>query len=278
MGNSYSRILSISERRLARLWLARLVNSEVRPPARIFSEGYPALEKLNIARVTLAPLRDRTAVWRSLSDGRVTMDAEMPKAVWDAADTSAITQLILRERESRDLGRWDDMRTCFFADSVVRISWFHGNGADFVTGSMEMARRKIFAKHRLAPIRVVLSGDRAIARLVGIIDLPVRIKKVDMNLATYSRFIYRVERRRGAWGIVGFDAVYMRDELTTALPGQSVKIDPKQVQGFRPSYRMLSYYLASQGYDIDANLPGEDRPDLVDTLTKEIEDWAVLRP
>jgi hypothetical protein len=202
------------------------------------------------------------------------MKPELPRSVLDAADTSAITQLILRERESRDLGRWDEMRECFFDDSVVRISWFRGSGADFVTGSIDMARRKILAKHRLCPIRVVLSGDRAIARLVGIIDLPVQIKGVEMHLATYSRFLYRVERRKERWGIVGFDAVYMRDELTAAIPGQSVAIDPKEMQGFRASYRMLSYYLASQGYDVDSNLAGEDRPDVVAALTKEIEDWA----
>jgi hypothetical protein len=137
-----------------------------------------------------------------------------------------------------------------------------------------MARRKVLAKHRLSPIRVVLSGNRAIARLVGIIDLPVQIKGAEMNLATYSRFIYRVERRKEAWGIVGFDAIYMRDELTAAIPGVAVAIDPKELQGFRASYRMLSYYLASQGYEIDSNLAGEDRPDLVAALTKEIEDWA----
>jgi len=202
------------------------------------------------------------------------MNQELPKSVLDAADTSANNQLILRERESRDLGRWDEMRECFFGDSVVRISWFRGSGADFVTGSIDMARRKILAKHRLAPIRVALSGDRAIARLVAIIDLPVQIKGVEMNLSTYSRFIYRVERRNETWGIVGFDAIYMRDELTAAIPGQSVTIDPKEMQGFRASYRMLSYYLASQGYDIDSNLAGEDRPDIVAALTKEVEDWA----
>jgi hypothetical protein len=54
----------------------------------------------------------------------------------------------------------------------------------------------------------------------------------------------------------------------------AVAIDPKELQGFRASYRMLSYYLASQGYEIDSNLAGEDRPDLVAALTKEIEDWA----
>jgi SnoaL-like domain len=202
------------------------------------------------------------------------MNAELPRFVLDAADTSAITQLILRERESRDLGLWDDMRQCFFNDSVVRLSWFRGSGPDFVTGSIDMARRKIFARHRLSPVRVVLSGDRAIARVVAIIDLPVQIRGVEMTLSTYSRFVYRVERRDGTWGVVAFDAIYMRDELTASIPGRAIAIDLDEVRRFRPSYRMLSYYLASQGYDVDSNLPGEDRPELVTALTKEINDWA----
>jgi hypothetical protein len=63
---------------------------------------------------------------------------DLPQVVRDAADTSAITQLILRERESRDLGRWDE----------------------------------VLAKHRLSPIRdVLLSGDRAICTMPAIIEI-----------------------------------------------------------------------------------------------------------
>ena len=36
----------------------------------------------------------------------------LPKEVRDAADVSAVTQLILRERLSRDLGLWEQMRDC----------------------------------------------------------------------------------------------------------------------------------------------------------------------
>lgn len=205
------------------------------------------------------------------------MTTQLPKAVLDSADITAIAQLILRERESRDLGRWEQMRGCFWPDSLVRVSWFRGNGADFVTGSIEMARRGILAKHRLAPIRVQLSGDRAIATMVAIIDLPVKLKGVEMNLATFSRFLYRVERREGRWGIVGFDAIYMRDELTPSIPGQGISIDPTEVRSFRATYRMLSYYLTTQGYTVDSNLPGEDRPELVDALNREAYSWAGLQ-
>jgi hypothetical protein len=84
---------------------------------------------------------------------------DLPQAVRDAADTSAITQLICKERERRDLGRWEDMRERSHADSQIRISWFRGNGADFVKGSIDMARRNMLAKHRLSPVRVVLAGS-----------------------------------------------------------------------------------------------------------------------
>jgi hypothetical protein len=200
--------------------------------------------------------------------------SDLPQFVVESADVSAITQLILRERESRDLGRWDRMRDCFWPDSLVRVSWFQGNGADFVTGSIEMARRGVPAKHRLAPILVSLSGIRAVASLTAIIDLPVKMKGIDATLSTHSRFLYRTERREGRWGIIGFDAIYMRDELTPAIPGQVISIDPREVASFRPTYRLLSYYLKSQGYAIDSGLPGDDRPDLVDALNRQIYNWA----
>ncbi len=200
--------------------------------------------------------------------------ADLPPSIIESADISAITQLILRERESRDLCHWERMKECFWPDSLVRVSWFRGNGADFVSGSIEMARRGVPAKHRLAPILVTLSGDRAIASLTAIIDLPVRLKGIDATLSTHSRFLYRAEKRDNRWGIIGFDAIYMRDELTPAIPGQVIFIDPKELEGFRPTYRLLSYYLKSQAYEIDSVLAGEDRPDLVEALNKELFGWA----
>jgi hypothetical protein len=198
----------------------------------------------------------------------------LPQDVLESADITAITQLILRERESRDLGRWERMKDCFWPDSLVRVSWFRGNGADFVAGSIDMARRGVPAKHRLAPILVTLSGNRAIASLTGIIDLPVRIKGVDATLSTHSRFLYRTEKREARWRIIGFDAVYMRDELTPTIPGQVIAIDPREVESLRPSYRLLLYYLKTQGYEVDSGLAGDDRPELVEALNRELFDWA----
>lgn len=205
------------------------------------------------------------------------MSGELPTEVLESADITAITQLILRERESRDLGRWERMRGCFWPDSLVRVSWFRGNGADFVTGSIDMARRGVLAKHRLAPILVNLAGDRAVASMSAIIDIPAKLEGMDFTLSSHARFLYRVARREGRWGICGFDAIYMRDELTPAIPGQTIKIDSNDVKRFRATYRMLSYYLSSQGYEVDPNLAGEDKPELVAALNQEIYGWAGLK-
>lgn len=205
------------------------------------------------------------------------MNDNLPRAVLDSADVSAITQVVLRERESRDMGRWEQMRECFWPDSLVRISWFRGNGPDFVSGSIDMARRGIPAKHRLGPVLVTLAGDRAIASLTAIIDLPVKLQNVEGILSTHARFLYRAERRSEQWRIFGFDAIYMRDELTPSIPGEHISIGHEEVRGFRASYRMLSYYLHSQGYDIDSNLPGQDRADLVEALNRELSSWMARR-
>ena len=97
------------------------------------------------------------------------------------------------------------------------------------------------------------------------------------TLSTHARFLYRAERRREQWRIFGFDAIYMRDQLTPSIPGEHISISHEELREFRKSYRMLSYYLHSQGYDVDSNLAGEDRTDLVEALNRELLNWLAVR-
>lgn len=202
------------------------------------------------------------------------MSSEIPKKILDCTDITLISQLILRERESRDLGNWQQMRNCFHPDSIVRISWFNGSGPDFVEGSIDMAKRGMLAKHRLAPILVNLAGDRAVASLSAIIDIPTVIDGVDLTLSAYTRFIYRAERRDDVWRIYGFDCIYRRDEMTPAILGQTVAVDLGEMKNFRSSYRNLAYCLHLTGYTVDPDLPGEDEPETVEKLMREVNSWA----
>jgi hypothetical protein len=198
--------------------------------------------------------------------------------ILEAADISEITQLILRERESRDLGRWKEMRECFHDDARIRISWITGNADEFVEGSIDMARRGVLAKHRLGPVLVRVSGDRAVATLGGVIDIAVRVGDVDAQLSSYARFIYPTERRGQQWKLSGFNGVYIRDELVPIVPGQVLRVDPEALKGFRRSYQMLSYVLELNGYEVDSELAGDDRPETARELESQLFEWAGVSP
>lgn len=194
----------------------------------------------------------------------------------EAADITAITQLVVRERESRDLCIWNRMADCFFEDSLVDISWFKGTGKEFVVASKGMYERGMRAKHRLGPVLVTRNGDRAVATLSGIIDIPQSIYGVELTLSSHALFLYRVEKRSGEWGLMSFGAIYRRDELIPVTPGQSVTIATEELAGYRPSYRNLSWSLAQTGYAVNNDLPGEDRPETVAAIMQEIFSWAGL--
>jgi SnoaL-like domain len=102
----------------------------------------------------------------------------------------------LRERVSRDLGLWEQMRDCFHDDSVVRISWINASGPEFVRRSKEMAERNVQASHRLGPIFVTLAGDRAIAQVVAIIDIPFKLEGIEVMLNHYTIATSRRTTRR----------------------------------------------------------------------------------
>jgi hypothetical protein len=191
---------------------------------------------------------------------------------------SAITQLVLAERECRDMGRWERMKSCFHSDGVVRISWFQGNAHDFVDASQQMAQRGVLAKHRVGPVSVRLNGARAVATLTVVIDIPAEVRSVSVLLSSHARVFYRAELRGNEWRLSSFEVFYMRDELAAQIPGEAVPVKAADVAGFRRSYRFLSFVLAQGGFPVRDDLAGEDRPDTVEALCREIYDWAGLDP
>ncbi len=206
------------------------------------------------------------------------MSNSLPRAVLEAADVSAVSQLVLRERHSRDFGLWQQMRDCFHEDSVVQLSWIDASGPEFVRRSEEMARRNVNVSHRVSPILVTLAGDRAIAQFTGAINIPFTLNGTEVMVSSHSLFLFRAERREQVWRISGFNMVYQRDEIAPVIPGQEIAIDPEAMKSFRPSYRLLSYCLTAGGFPVRNDLAGIDRPELVDALMREIYGWAGLVP
>lgn len=181
------------------------------------------------------------------------------------ADTEAVTQLVLRERQSRDRGWWDDMADCFAADSVVDMSWFTGPGLEFVERSREMSAGGWggLSVHRLSPPAIRVRGDRAVAELPIVIEFRIEVDGVEADLLSYARSQYRAQRADGAWRIARITSIYEKDTLTPSVPGTQLTIDPAEFAAFRPSYRCLAWRESRLGRPLRSDLLGDDQPEPV---------------
>jgi len=193
-----------------------------------------------------------------------------------ADDITLIAQLIVRERDSRDMGFWNRMLDCFHPDALIDISWIRGNPRQFVDGSRDMAARGMKATHALGPVLVTLNGDKAVATVVGSIDIPTELEGKQFQLSAHCQMFYRVEQRAGKWRILGFTAIYRRDELTPVVLGQVVTMPQDLFDRFRPPYRHLAWSQHLLGYRVNMELPGIDLPETVRAVYQSHYDWLGL--
>lgn len=213
--------------------------------------------------------------------GRTDADAARPAADL-AADRAAavvdVAQLVLRERESRDLCWWRGARDCFHPDATVNVGWFHGPAAAFVTGSARMAAAGGNTLHRLAPPVVHLGpeGNRAVVVLPATISSRATIDGVEVDLDADCRIVYCVERRDGQRRIARMDCIYGRDTLTAAVPGLNPAVPLHELTGLRPAYRMLAWSFARRGIPVRDDLLGDDRSEAVAAFFGAAFAWAGL--
>lgn len=191
-----------------------------------------------------------------------------------------ISEVLLRERAAKDLGRWDEMAGCFAPDSFVRISWFQGSGSNFVEAARARAAAGGTASfHEIGALSVTSHEDRALAHasctvhLRGRLD-PTAPDAVEFDIASRQRLAWRVRRVDGRWMIDRLDAIYMREAISPVDPATRVPGDLLALaDGHRPTYRFLSLLLAGRGHRIDPDLPGIDRPDLVEAMLSAQQSW-----
>ncbi|MCA1280853.1 nuclear transport factor 2 family protein [Saccharopolyspora sp. 7B] len=188
-------------------------------------------------------------------------------------ETTTIVQLLLRERQGRDREWWPQMAAAFWPDSQVNLTWYTGDGPGFVAGSEEMSGRGDRSVHRLAPPVVHLAGARAWAEVSAAIEVRTTVDEVPVDLTSYARLGYRVERRDGEWRIFSLDAIYERDTVAPVLPGSVPSIPAEELAAFRPTYALLAWHLDRRGYRIGTGLLGDDRPAERDAYYDQVFNW-----
>jgi hypothetical protein len=195
------------------------------------------------------------------------------QALREVLDRDAIFDLVRLERFWRDRCEWDRLLAAYTEPSMVRVSWFKGSARDFVEGSRKMHERGGYSRHVILPTYLQIEGDRALSESVGQVHLRGKLQGMSYDLIAYCRFLSRVVRTKDGWRFQTFDAIYDRDAIAPTIPGERLAIDPAKLEGLRASYRFMSYTLAANGYQVDPELPGDDRPDLLKPLYDAADRW-----
>ena len=182
-----------------------------------------------------------------------------------AEDIFAVTEVLLAERAARDLAQWDEMRRSFLDDSEVRVSWFGGTGAEFVDASQRMYDAGGRSFHEVGAPLVQIRAERALAHAGATVHLRASVDGVEVDVASRGRLYWRLRRTDTTWQIARLEMLYHKDTIAPAEPSRQIPAEvAAAAAGTRAAYRYLGLVLRAGGHRIDQDLPGTDRPDLVD--------------
>jgi hypothetical protein len=205
----------------------------------------------------------------------------MPMSV-ESVDQSALAELLERaeifdllrlERFWRDQGEWEKLADCYTEDARVRTTWFDGTAAEFVEASRKMAERGRHSKHMITPTYLRIREDRALAESLGEIHNRSTLDGVEVDMIQYCRFFSRLRRSRAGWRLASFEGIYQRDTIHPVNPGEQLTLDWDALSAFRPSYRIWSYALSRQGYEVPQDRVADDRRDLLESFYAAQERW-----
>jgi len=185
--------------------------------------------------------------------------------VQEMLDKFAVKELIEFERYCRDNALWDQMALCYADQSRVRTSWYNGDGRGFVEAS---SRMKTVAPHKIYHTLVWLNGDRAAAVTMACIQSRKQQEGRWQDLSSYVRLVFTAVREQGSWKLASLDAIYEKDCL---IPASPEGFEPPD--GARASYANVISVIGSEGFSMDENMAGDDRPDLRDALLHDIMMW-----
>ncbi|MEG0378274.1 MAG: hypothetical protein RR614_07320 [Eubacterium sp.] len=185
-------------------------------------------------------------------------------------DMFLVEELVAFERYCRDQSIWVEMKKCFREDATVNISWFKGSGWGFVEASQVMNH---FAPHKINNIITRCRGSKAVAECITSIQIRQEIDGQMYDLTSYVRLHYRLVKDKSIWSVFSMEAIYEKDTLQPAYFTETPKPLCLDLSKYRVSYAGLSAIFDAMGQPVHNDLPGVDKPELVEALYAKSEAW-----
>ena len=198
-------------------------------------------------------------------------------------DKFEIDLAIRQERYYRDTALWEALRSMWHPDNsktLVDISWYankpftsthhlnlntsriKGPVEKWIHASRAMHKTGIGPLHTMQPAEILIKNNRATAISTISIRARMAFKGSELDLESWAHQHQRFEKVDGMWKIVRFEAVYVRDSVTSPFIGQDVpKVDEegmKVIERARPSFKYLAWQMSLIGETVRGDIPGYD--------------------
>jgi hypothetical protein len=100
---------------------------------------------------------------------------------------------------------------------------------------------------------------------------------VEVDTTAHMRLLSRVCRDQGIWRLASLEGIFEKDVLAPVNPAEQIFISAEELRQYRPSYQFLCYILShmERKQEINSDLPGDDKPELVTALYAKAEDWLL---
>ncbi len=188
-------------------------------------------------------------------------------------DRTEIFDLVRFERLCRDQRDFSGMVACYVANAAVRTTWFDGTVEDFAEASRRKMTSGSQAKHWIMPARLEIAGARALVESPALIFDRLTFDGIEFDIFQYCRFVSRVIKTTAGWRLGSFEGIYQRDQMQTVDPSQPLPVDWDVIATLRPSYKLIGYTQVKRGYNVNPDLLGDDRPDLLDAFYAREQKW-----
>jgi len=188
-------------------------------------------------------------------------------------DRTEIFDLVRFERLCRDQRDFSGMVACYVANAPVRTTWFDGTVEDFAEASRRKMTSGSQAKHWIMPARLEIAGARALVESPALIFDRLTFDGIEFDIFQYCRFVSRVIKTTAGWRLGSFEGIYQRDQMQTVDPRQPLPVDWDVIATLRPSYKFIGYTQVKRGYNVNPDLLGDDRPDLLDAFYAREQKW-----
>lgn len=199
--------------------------------------------------------------------------------VEDLIEKQKIRELVEYERYCTDYGLSEQRTECWFEDGEIFTTWFKGNVVDYFnakpTTKENIRDEKESHGHRINNTIVWIKGKKAIAELICVLNFRTCLEGKWVDIQCNSRMHYRVEKRKGIWGIVYMEGIYEKDRMDDVFKDEPFSITREQLG----KYRTNNFYMAARrdlyegGLKYSEQWAGRDRPETIKRLYDESSRW-----